>query len=271
MDLLDADETKLIATVRQFRTINRLVSRSRSLIRTYILRPARSRGLSRITVLDVGAGGCDIGQWIVRAAEGMGISARVICLDQDPRIIAYARQCTAGNPDIEVVQGSAEEIERWGPVDYIFANHFLHHLPDAAIVALLPRIARTARYGYVLNDLRRSRLSHLAYSLLAGLFFRGSFAYADGRLSIQRGFTAAELQLLVASAQRGAEQRAATQQAPAQQEAATRQEVTRQAPAQREAEQRATTRQEAVARVVSLVPGRLAVVAHVPDRETQSV
>jgi 2-polyprenyl-3-methyl-5-hydroxy-6-metoxy-1,4-benzoquinol methylase len=230
MDLPDADETQLIATVRQFRMINRLVSRSRSLIRRHILRDARRRGLSRITVLDVGAGGCDIGQWLVGAAEAMGISARVICLDQDPRIIAYARECTAETPEIEVVQGSAEEIERWGPVDYVFANHFLHHLTDAAIADLLPRLPRTARYGYVLSDLRRSRLSYLGFSLLAGLFFRGSFAYTDGRLSIQRGFAAPELRRLVASA-----------------------------------------RQEPLTRVVSLVPGRLAVVAHFPEPETQSL
>ncbi|HKK48278.1 MAG TPA: methyltransferase domain-containing protein [Alkalispirochaeta sp.] len=223
MDFPDADETLLIATVRQFRTINRLVSRSRSLIRRHILRDAQRRGLSQITVLDVGAGGCDIGVWIAAAAARYGIEARVICLDQDPRIIAYARECTAQTPRVEVVEGSAAELDHLGPVDYIFANHFLHHLPDEVIVELLPQLARTARYGYVLNDLRRSRLSYVGYSLLAGLFFRGSFAYYDGRLSIRRGFTKSELRRLVGDGG-----------------------------------------QAAAARVVSLTPGRLAVVAHRP-------
>ncbi|MFO8041644.1 MAG: hypothetical protein R6U25_00455, partial [Alkalispirochaeta sp.] len=52
MDRPDADGTKLITTIRQFRAINRLVSRSRSLIRAHILRDARRRGVFRITVLD---------------------------------------------------------------------------------------------------------------------------------------------------------------------------------------------------------------------------
>ncbi|MFW5828478.1 MAG: methyltransferase domain-containing protein [Alkalispirochaeta sp.] len=228
MDAPDADETLLIATVRQFRTINRLVSRSRTLIRRFILRDAQRRGLSRITVLDVGAGGCDIGMWITATAGRYGIEARVICLDQDPRIIAYARECTAEDPQVEVVEGSAAELDHFGSVDYIFANHFLHHLPDAAIVELLPRLARVARYGYVLNDLRRSRLSYVGYSLLAGLFFRGSFAYYDGRLSIRRGFTKDELQRLVGDAGHAA-----------------------------------------AARVLSLLPGRLAVVAQSPGGTTR--
>lgn len=233
MDFPEADETQLIATVRQFRTINRLVSRSRSLIHRYILRDAQRRGLSRITVLDVGAGGCDIGVWIAAAAARYGIEARVICLDQDPRIIAYAREYTAESPQVEVVEGSAAELDHIAPVDYIFANHFLHHLPDEVIVELLPQLARTARYGYVLNDLRRSRLSYVGYSLLAALFFRGSFAFYDGRLSIRRGFTKNELQSMVDAAGDGA---VPPGHAPAH------------APAH--------------AHVISRAPGRLAVVAH---------
>lgn len=221
MDLPDADEIQLIATVRQFRTINQLVSRSRSLIRRHILRDARRRGLRNITVLDVGAGGCDIGEWLVEAAPRYGVGAHVICLDQDPRIIAYARERTARIPRIEVVEGPADRIEELGEVDYIFANHFLHHLSDTEIVELLPRIARAARFGFLLNDLRRSRFSYIGYSLLAGLFFRGSFAYYDGRLSIRRGFTEDELRRLIA-----------------------------------------TAHQDRKARVLSLTPGRLAVVAH---------
>jgi len=240
MDFPDADETLLLATVRQFRTINRLVSRSRSLIRRFILRDAHRRGLSHITVLDVGAGGCDIGVWITGAARRYGIEAHVICLDQDPRIIAYARECTAEIPNIAVVEGSAAELDQLGPVDYIFANHFLHHLPDEAIVELLPLLARTARYGYVLNDLRRSRMSYIGYSLLAGLFFRGSFAYYDGRLSIRRGFTKSELQHIVGAAGQGAVPRA-----------------------------HAHAHAHAHAQVISLPPGRLAVVAQPPGRDSR--
>jgi 2-polyprenyl-3-methyl-5-hydroxy-6-metoxy-1,4-benzoquinol methylase len=197
MDDPDADEELLIATVRQFRRINRLLSRSRSLIRRYILADASRRGLTSYTVLDLGAGGCDIAEWLVTAAEALGQRAEVICLDSDPRIAAYARRRVAGDPRLGVLESSAEELPRLGPVDYIFANHFLHHLDEEAIVSLLPLLRERARYGFLLNDIKRSRLSYLGYSLLAALFFRKSFAFYDGRLSIRRGFLKAELEELL--------------------------------------------------------------------------
>jgi 2-polyprenyl-3-methyl-5-hydroxy-6-metoxy-1,4-benzoquinol methylase len=204
MDDPAADEEQLLAAVRQFRVINILLSRSRSLIRRYILHDARRRGLTSITVIDIGAGGGDIASWIVAAARRIGITAHVICLDKDPRIAAFAREHTAGMPEISVVCDSADNLTALaathGPIDYIFANHFLHHLSTAEIVDLLPRVAETARRGYLLNDLRRARLSWLGFMILATLLFRNSFARTDGAISIRRGFTRAELRHALATA-----------------------------------------------------------------------
>lgn len=197
MDDPDADEELLLETVRQFGPINRLLSRSRSLIRRHILADVERRGLTSFTVLDLGAGGCDIAEWLVGAATRRGKAARVLCLDSDPRIVAYARRRVGTNPHLQVLEAPAEALSRLGPVDYIFANHFLHHLDDREIMRLLPLIREQARYGFVLNDLRRSRLSYLGYTVLSGIFFRGSFAFYDGRLSIRRGFLRGELEELL--------------------------------------------------------------------------
>ena len=199
MDDPAADEADLLATVRQFGPINRLLSRSRTLLRRHILDDAAGRGLTSYTVLDLGAGGCDIAEWLVGAAGRLGASVQVICLDSDPRIAAYARRRVGGTPNLQVLEASAEELPRVGPVDYIFANHFLHHLENSEILDLLPILREFARYGVVLNDLKRSRLSYLGYSILASLFFRNSFAFYDGRLSIRRGFLRRELEEMVAT------------------------------------------------------------------------
>lgn len=199
MDDPAADEARLLATVRQFGPINRLLSRSRTLLRRHILDDASRRGLASYTVLDLGAGGCDIAEWLVGAAGRRGASAQVICLDSDPRIAAYARRRVAGTPNLQVLEASAEELPRVGPVDYIFANHFLHHLEDSEVRDLLLILKDYARYGVVLNDLKRSRLSYVGYSILAALFFRNSFAFYDGRLSIRRGFLRRELEEMVAT------------------------------------------------------------------------
>jgi hypothetical protein len=48
-----------------------------------------------------------------------------------------------------------------------------------------------------MSDLVRSRFSYALYTAVATLLLRNSFAYADGRLSILKGFTNREaLQLL---------------------------------------------------------------------------
>lgn len=206
MDDPEADEAKLLRTVRQFRLINTLLTRSRFLIRKQIFRDALRRGLDAITVLDLGAGGGDIALWAVRAGRRAGIAVRVICLDSDPRIAAYARENVANNAAVSVVEASAEELSDVGAVDYIFSNHLLHHLDDGTIAQLLAQIDEAARYGYVLNDIRRSRLSYAGYSILAGVVFHGGFTREDGLLSIRRGFRRLELQTLLKMA--GLEQKA---------------------------------------------------------------
>lgn len=204
MDDPAADESLLLATVKQFDAINRLLSRSRTLISRYILDDAARRGLAEYTVLDIGAGGCDIAEWLVDAARRRGQCPRVICLDADPRIAAYARRRVAGSDSLEVVEAAAEDLPRLGPVDYVFANHFLHHLGDDEIARLLPAVASAARNVFVINDLKRSRLSHTGFTVLAALFFRRSFALTDGRISIRRGFRRGELEDLIRRAGLGA-------------------------------------------------------------------
>lgn len=208
MDDPAADEGMLFATVEQFGAINRIVSRSRTLISRYIFDDAARRGLAEYTVLDLGAGACDIAEWLVEAAHRRGQRPHVICLDSDPRIAAYARRRVAGNDSLEVVEASAEELSRLGRVDYIFANHFLHHLDDDEIVHLLPAVSRAARNAFVINDLKRSRLSHAGFTLLAAVFFRRTFALRDGQLSIRRGFLRGELENLIRRSGLGAGARA---------------------------------------------------------------
>ena len=247
MDDPAADESRLLATVEQFGAINRLVSRSRTLISRYILDDAARRGLVEYTVLDLGAGGCDIAEWLVDAAKRRGQRPHAICLDSDPRIAAYARRRVAGNDLLEVVEAAAEDLSRLGPVDYIFANHFLHHLDDEEIVRLLPAVSSAARNAFVLNDLKRSRLSYAGFTVLAALLFRKSFALRDGRLSIRRGFRRGELENLIRRAGLGAGPAAGAQQVAGAQAAVGTQLAGQSAGA-------------ADVRVRSLLPGRLAVV-----------
>ncbi|MFP4330525.1 MAG: methyltransferase domain-containing protein [Alkalispirochaetaceae bacterium] len=193
MDLPEADIEALYATVRQFRLINPLFTRSRYLIGRYIIEDALRRGLGTVRVADLGAGGGDIAVWLLKEGERRGLSVTVICLDHDPRLVAYAKRELAALPSLEYHCAGAEELERFAPVDYVFANHFLHHLSGAELPRMIRIVNNVSRYGFVLNDLRRSRLSYAGFTLFAALFLRRSFAYNDGRLSIRKGFLPEEL------------------------------------------------------------------------------
>lgn len=189
MDLPDCDPEKLARTLDQFHQINRLFSRVRTLLRQTILtdmQPGQSYHL-----VDLGAGACDIPVWLLAAAKRKGLDLRITAVDADPRAVDYATQRHGNVPGLTILHADALDIEAFTPFDYLFANHFLHHLPDAPIANLLSNAHHHCRRGFVFSDLRRSRWSYLGFSLFARIY-RNSFARADGLLSIRKGFQPAD-------------------------------------------------------------------------------
>ena len=192
MDLPDSDPARLERTLRQMAWINRLLTGARRLLRRTVLESIRRRP-GPCTLLDVGCGGADLARWLARREP----SLRITCLDHDPRVVAYARRRCARVPAVEVRLGSAAELERMEGFDYVFANHFLHHLEDERLVPTLRAMLARTRRLLVITDLLRSRDSYFWWGLFAGVFLHRSFAAADGRLSIRRGFRPPELEALL--------------------------------------------------------------------------
>jgi len=189
MDDPDSDPEKLIRTVRQFRLINLLLSRSRRLIKKYILPQMIPGRKEAYRFLDVGAGGCDIAIWFLSICKKRGISVKITCLDYDPRIIAYAEECTRDIPEIEVLGKSVFDLDDEKSFDFTFSNHFLHHFPNKQIVDILNILNRNTDKVVLMNDLLRSKRSYMAYRIFALLFLHNSFAAYDGSVSILRGFS----------------------------------------------------------------------------------
>jgi 2-polyprenyl-3-methyl-5-hydroxy-6-metoxy-1,4-benzoquinol methylase len=147
----------------------------------------------RYTLLDVGAGGCDIAIWAAREARTRGLKLDITALDNDPRILPVAYRATRDYPEIRIVEGNALDLSQQGPFDFIFSNHFLHHLDWGEIKIFLQHVLAATRIAFVMNDLKRSRWAYLGCTVFLGLSTRRSFAFHDGRLSIRRGFLPAEL------------------------------------------------------------------------------
>ena len=200
MDRPDCSLKKLYRTLDQLEWINILLSRYRTLLRGHLIQDMLREPEREWRLLDLGAGGCDITVWVVRQAAKLGLRVKVTALERDQRIIAYALAKHRDVAGLTIAAGDALDPDCWEPVDYVFANHFLHHLTNGEIIRILRLVAEHTRRVFVLNDILRSPLAYGGFALLSGLFAHKSFARSDGLLSIRRGFLPAELQSLVEAA-----------------------------------------------------------------------
>lgn len=200
MDHPDCDEAKLLATVRRFELSNLLFTRYRKVLRRHVLADMRRWPGRDHQVTDLGAGGCDVARWLVRVCRLEKLKITVRAIEQDARIIEYARSANEGYPEIEMVHANACDPASWGAPDYLFAQHFAHHLPDDAVVRLLADMDRVAARGFVVNDLSRSLLAYIGFGLVAGMLGKGTYIREDGLASIRRGFRVAEVRQIVEAA-----------------------------------------------------------------------
>ena len=192
MDRADCDTGLLLRTIDQFRITNALFSRYRTILRRWVLDDMRRDPGRDYHFVDLGAGGLDIPRWLAREARRNGLRLRITAVESDARVVEHVRP--RAGADIRLVQEDALAfLERTADADYIFCNHFLHHLPGPAMPVFLARLARAARRRFIVSDLLRSAWSYAGYALFAGLFLRRSFARYDGLLSIRRGFRPEEL------------------------------------------------------------------------------
>jgi SAM-dependent methyltransferase len=163
---------------------------------------ASVRAISRLvgnhpnaTVLDVGTGAGDLP--LVFAARGW----QVVALDVDPAVLEVARARTAGVDGIRVDEGSATALPfDDASVDVVHSSLLVHHLDPSEAVRALAEMARVARRGVVVNDLRRGVLPLLATAVAVAALGRCRTTRHDGLLSVRRAHTPSELGRLLAAA-----------------------------------------------------------------------
>lgn len=197
LELADVDTRRFCRTIRQFKLINSLFSASSRLVREHFFTIMEQDPERSYTLLDVGAGGCDIAMGAAREARRRGLRLTITALDNDRRILPIACQATRDYPEIRIVEGNALDVNRLGFFDFVFSNHLLHHLAWDEIKIFLDSILVRTRLAFVMNDLKRSNWAYLGFTIFSGLLTRGSYHFYDGRLSIRRSFLPEELRAFI--------------------------------------------------------------------------
>lgn len=194
MDDPNCDLARLHRTFGQFAMINAVLTRVRFLLRKHVLPVMALEPERTYHLVDIGAGPCDVPVWLLKVCRARGLRLRVTACDNDARAVAFARERYGHMEGLTIVPRDAMHLDAPGRVDFVFANHLLHHLPDERIVSLLQSLPQTGARVILLSDIARCRGAYVAYYLLTWLLFRRGYAFEDGLLSIRKGFRARELQ-----------------------------------------------------------------------------
>lgn len=203
VELLDrpgVPRTELAENLADIARLNRLGA-TRALLAHLAPFFARHRGPAPLRVLDLGTGGGDVPAAVVRWARARGRRVSVLALDLQPEVLACAGAAARDLPEVRLVAGDALQppVRRDG-VDVALCSLTLHHLPEAAVVRLLRLMADVARLGFVVSDLRRSRLAYAAAWLTTRLISKSRLTRHDGPLSVLRAYTREELTRLAGAA-----------------------------------------------------------------------
>jgi SAM-dependent methyltransferase len=148
-------------------------------------RPAR--------VLDVGAGSGDVASRLQKTLRARGLRAAVVALDLQWRHLRMGRAMLGAAPGALAVTSDAFRLPfDDGAFDLAVSTLFFHHFSPPENRALLREMARVARHGFALLDLRRHRAPALFVSLAGPVLFRSRATVHDGLASVNQAYTVDE-------------------------------------------------------------------------------
>ena len=137
---------------------------------------------SNLLVLDVAAGGCDVGEALLDR-----LSCRIVSLDLNARGLKFAKRTLP-------VAGDALRLPfRDRSFDVVMASLFFHHLSEEDCPRVLAEMWRVSRQRVLVNDLHRHAVAYFSFQVLATLFSKSRMVRHDGPVSVRRAFHPDEL------------------------------------------------------------------------------
>ena len=197
MDRPDPSTTELARALINLQKLNRHFG-SHRIIRHFLnrwLKPGET-----VTILDACTGFGDIPRLVVEWARRRESHVKVLAVDMQPATLEIARRRSSLFPEISYVQADIRSFEPADRFDIVLCSLSLHHFAWREAVEILQRLGRLGAGAVLISDLVRSVTGILGVYLLTSTIFRNPMTKFDGRLSIRRAFSFAEMRSLAVEA-----------------------------------------------------------------------
>ncbi len=196
--LAESDHLHALEALARINVVSRTAARVAKAVAGVLAADGLATRAEPVLVVDVACGGGDV--TVALAARLAGnrprVPVEVVGLDISPRAIKRSRALAERVGSEATFVASDVLTDGCPPCDVAVSSLFLHHLDDAAAVALLRSMALAARRGIVISDLVRSPLG-LALAVLGTTFLSASrVARVDGPLSVRAARMPAEYRTL---------------------------------------------------------------------------
>ena len=187
------------ANLKEMWRLNRYFGGISSL--THHIYPMLQKCTEPVKIVDVGTGSGEMGSLFVDWGKQNHHQILIYALDKSGRNLVVARENTDEFRGLSLIQADAFKLPfAKSAVDFFVSSLFLHHLSPEQVIGVLSETFNRARRGIVMSDLVRSRFPVLAFGLIQPVFARHYLTRHDGRLSIERAYTAPELRSLASAA-----------------------------------------------------------------------
>ncbi len=196
MDDVSLDIDILKQNLREITLFNRLLGGDRVTLDGIetLLKKCAPTGIVHIT--DIGCGDGEMLRRISQWAKKRNLEVRLSGIDFNPNAIKLAREMSPSE-NIEYLQADIFELESSAfRADIVLCTLTLHHFEDRLLSGLMQKFIDASRCGVVINDLRRSKLAYILFSMVSAVFMLSKTSRNDGKISIRRGFTKTELMTL---------------------------------------------------------------------------
>ena len=179
--------------ISELQLVNRWMGDAHALKQT-LLKDVEQNSVREFSVLDVGAGSCELLRVAAAWAREAGRKFKGVGLELNERSAQAIIEESKGFPEISSVRGDALQLPfQDDEFDYVMCSLFTHHFVDEKVVHILREMDRVARRRIFVIDLHRDPVPYFFYTTLGKLVLKNRLLRHDGALSILRSFKADEM------------------------------------------------------------------------------